>query len=56
MAFGAVRRSVTYSAGHDFESSVAFEGEMMNLTGATRDHEHAVEAFVTKQPPAFEGR
>ena len=56
LAFGAVRRSVTFSAGHDFESSVAFEGEMMSLTGATRDHRHAVEAFMAKEKPAFEGR
>ena len=56
LAFGAVRRSVTFSAGHDFGSAVAFEGEMMSLTGATRDHRHAVEAFMAKEKPAFEGR
>jgi 2-(1,2-epoxy-1,2-dihydrophenyl)acetyl-CoA isomerase len=56
VAFGAVRRSVAYSAGHDFESSVAFEGEMMSLTGGTRDHAHAVDAFVGKQKPVYEGR
>ena len=56
VAFGAVRRSVTFSAGHDFASSVAFEGEMMSLTGATRDHAHAVEAFVGKEKPVYEGR
>ena len=56
LAYGAVRRSVTYSAGHDFESSVGFEGEMMSLTGATRDHSHAVDAFIAKEKPVFEGR
>jgi len=56
VAFGAVRRSVTYAAGHDFESSVAFEAEMMSLTGSTRDHHHAVEAFVAKEKPVYEGR
>jgi 2-(1,2-epoxy-1,2-dihydrophenyl)acetyl-CoA isomerase len=56
VAFGAVRRSVAYSAGHDFESSLAYEAEMMALTGGTRDHHHAVEAFVAKEKPVYEGR
>jgi hypothetical protein len=29
---------------------------MMALTGRTRDHRHAVEAFVAKRKPTFEGR
>ncbi len=56
VSFGAIRRSVTYSAGHDFESSLAFEAEMMALTGATQDHRNAVDSFVAKQKPVFEGR
>lgn len=56
VAFGAIRRSVTHSAGHDLESSLAFEAEMMALTGATEDHRRAVDAFVAKQKPVFEGR
>ena len=45
-----------YSAGHDFVSSLAFEAEMMALTGGTADHRNAVDAFVAKQKPVFEGR
>ncbi len=56
VAFGAVRRSVEFSAGHDFESSLDFEGQMMSLTGATEDHAKAVAAFVAKEKPVFEGR
>ena len=56
VAFGAIRRSVAFSAGHDLESSLAFEADMMALTGATEDHRNAVDAFVAKQKPAFEGR
>jgi 2-(1,2-epoxy-1,2-dihydrophenyl)acetyl-CoA isomerase len=56
LAYGAIRRAVTHSAGHDFESSLAFEAEMMALTGATEDHRNAVDAFVAKQQPVFEGR
>jgi 2-(1,2-epoxy-1,2-dihydrophenyl)acetyl-CoA isomerase len=56
LAYGAIRRSVAHSAGHDLESSLAFEAEMMALTGATQDHRNAVDAFVAKQQPTFEGR
>jgi 2-(1,2-epoxy-1,2-dihydrophenyl)acetyl-CoA isomerase len=56
ISFGAIRRSVTFSAGHDFASSLAFEAEMMALTGSTEDHRHAVDSFVAKQKPVFEGR
>lgn len=56
VAYGAVRRSVAYSAGHDFADSVAFEAEMMALTGATEDHQKAVASFVAKEKPTFSGR
>lgn len=56
VAFGAVRRSVGYSAGHDLESSLVFEAEMMAATGRTNDHAMAVRAFVAKDKPVFEGR
>jgi len=55
-AFGAVRRALRHSAGHDLESSLAFEAEMMTRTGSTSDHRNAVASFVAKQQPAFEGR
>jgi 2-(1,2-epoxy-1,2-dihydrophenyl)acetyl-CoA isomerase len=56
VAFGAIRRSVGFSAGHDLESSLAFEADMMALTGATEDHRNAVDAFVAKQQPTFQGK
>ncbi len=56
VAFGAIRRSVGFSAGHDLEASLAFEADMMALTGATEDHRNAVDAFVAKQPPTFQGK
>jgi 2-(1,2-epoxy-1,2-dihydrophenyl)acetyl-CoA isomerase len=56
VAYGAVRRSVGFSAGHDLAESLAFEAEMMTLTGATDDHRRAVDSFVAKQKPTFEGR
>jgi 2-(1,2-epoxy-1,2-dihydrophenyl)acetyl-CoA isomerase len=56
VAYGAIRRSVAFSAGHGFEESVAFESEMMTLTGSTEDHRNAVASFVAKQRPSFDGR
>ena len=56
VAYGAVRRSVEHSAGNDLATSLAFEGEMMALTGATDDHARAVASFVAKEKPVFEGR
>jgi 2-(1,2-epoxy-1,2-dihydrophenyl)acetyl-CoA isomerase len=55
-AYGAIRRSVAHSASHDLMSSLAFEADMMAMTGATEDHRAAVESFVAKQKPVFEGR
>jgi 2-(1,2-epoxy-1,2-dihydrophenyl)acetyl-CoA isomerase len=56
VSYGAIRRLVGYSAGHGLESSLAFEAEMMALTGATEDHRNAVQSFVAKQEPVFEGK
>ncbi len=56
VAFGAVRRSVTHSSEHDLASSLAFEAEMMALTGSTEDHRNAVASFVAKESPDFQGR
>lgn len=55
-SYGAIRRSVEHSSGHDLAQSLEFEASMMALTGATEDHRNAVTAFVTKQKPVFEGR
>ena len=55
-AFGAVRRSVAFAASHSLEESLAFEGEMMTLTGSTEDHRDAVASFVAKEKPTFQGR
>ncbi len=55
VAYGALRRAVAYSIGHDLEASLAHEAELMHLTGSTSDHRAAVIAFLAKQPPLFEG-
>ncbi len=56
VAYGAVRQAVAYSATHPLEESLAHEAELMALTGATADHTAAVEAFLAKRKPDFEGR
>ncbi|MEO7351901.1 MAG: enoyl-CoA hydratase-related protein [Marmoricola sp.] len=56
VAFGAIRRSVEFSAGHGFAESLEFEGSMMTLTGSTEDHHNAVASFVNKEKPVFTGR
>lgn len=56
VAFGAVRRAIEFSAGNDFEASLAFEAEMMKVSGRTQDHADAVASFVAKEKPRFQGR
>jgi 2-(1,2-epoxy-1,2-dihydrophenyl)acetyl-CoA isomerase len=56
LAYGAIRRSVAFSAGHPLRESLAQEAEQMALTGGTADHAAAVAAFLAKEKPAFEGR
>ena len=56
VALGAMRRAVAYAAGHTFAESLEEESAMMTRTGATRDHQAAVAAFLAKEKPTFEGR
>lgn len=56
VAYGAIRRAVAFSAGHDLADSLVHESSMMTLTGATDDHHEAVDAFVAKRAPVFQGR
>lgn len=54
-AYAAIKLALAYSAVHTLQESLAFEGEMMRLTGATQDHHNAVAAFQEKQTPTFGG-
>jgi len=55
LAYGAIRRSVAFSAGHPLSESLAQEAEQMAHTGASADHGAAVAAFLAKEKPAFHG-
>jgi len=56
VAFGAIRRSLAFSAGHGLDESLAVEQQMMELTGGTEDHRGAVASFLAKATPTFQGR
>jgi 2-(1,2-epoxy-1,2-dihydrophenyl)acetyl-CoA isomerase len=56
VSYGAIRRSVVFSGGHDLAQALEFESSMMTLTGSTEDHHNAVNSFVAKEKPTFTGR
>jgi 2-(1,2-epoxy-1,2-dihydrophenyl)acetyl-CoA isomerase len=56
LAYGSIRRSVAFSAGHPLSESLAQEADQMTLTGGSEDHAAAVSAFIAKEKPAFHGR
>ena len=55
LAYGAIRRSVAFAAGHPLSESLAQEAAQMALTGASQDHASAVAAFIAKERPTFQG-
>ena len=56
LAYAGIRSSVAFSAAHDFEESLAHEDSWMSTTGASADHGSAVDAFLAKEKPTFQGR
>ena len=56
VAFGAIRPAVAYSAGHSLEESLAFEADDDDADRRTADHRAAVDAFLAKEKPVFQGR
>jgi len=56
VAFGAMRQALTYSAGHGLAESLDNEARLQAIAGATADHARAVQAFLDREPPTFEGQ
>lgn len=56
LAYASIRRALAYSATHDLADSLRYEGQLMALTGGSADHRTAVDAFLAKEQPTFEGR
>jgi 2-(1,2-epoxy-1,2-dihydrophenyl)acetyl-CoA isomerase len=56
LAYASVKQALTYAETHSLEDSLAFEGEQMARTGHSDDHLNAVQSFLKKEKPTFEGR
>ena len=56
IAHASIKRSLAYSASNDLPASLAHEAQKMALTGATADHLAAVDAFLAKEKPVFQGK
>jgi 2-(1,2-epoxy-1,2-dihydrophenyl)acetyl-CoA isomerase len=56
LAYASVKQSVAFAATHDLAEALAFESQMMARTGSSADHRTAVQAFIDKQQPTYEGR
>jgi 2-(1,2-epoxy-1,2-dihydrophenyl)acetyl-CoA isomerase len=55
LAYGSIRRSIAFSAGHPLSESLAQEADQMAVTGSSQDHAAAVAAFIAKAKPTFRG-
>jgi 2-(1,2-epoxy-1,2-dihydrophenyl)acetyl-CoA isomerase len=56
LAYASVKASVAYAATHPLSDALAFESRMMARTGSSADHRNAVESFIAKEKPTFEGQ
>ncbi|MEV4438020.1 enoyl-CoA hydratase-related protein [Streptomyces sp. NPDC049577] len=54
-AYAAIKESLAYAADHSLEESLAHEDVLQTRAGASKDHTIAVEAFVKKEKPRFQG-
>ncbi|MFC5995115.1 enoyl-CoA hydratase/isomerase family protein [Pseudonocardia hispaniensis] len=54
-AYAEIKKAVAIGAVSPLEETLAAEGAAQARLGRTRDHAGAVEAFLTKQRPTFEG-
>ncbi|GAA1295008.1 enoyl-CoA hydratase-related protein [Pseudonocardia aurantiaca] len=55
-AYAEIKRAVRLGVVADLPDVLAAEGAAQTRLAATRDHTRAVDAFLAKQRPAFEGR
>jgi len=54
-AYGAIKESLLFAAGHGLEDALGKEAELQVRLGATLDHKAATAAFVRKEKPVFLG-
>jgi 2-(1,2-epoxy-1,2-dihydrophenyl)acetyl-CoA isomerase len=55
-AYAAMRQAVGYASHGSLTDALAYEAELMARTGATEDHQQAVDAFLAKRPAIFTGQ
>jgi 2-(1,2-epoxy-1,2-dihydrophenyl)acetyl-CoA isomerase len=56
LAYAAVKESLAYGAGHSLPDTLALEDVLQNRAGASADHRAALDAFLAKKTPVYEGR
>ncbi|MFE9536007.1 enoyl-CoA hydratase/isomerase family protein [Streptomyces sp. NPDC006691] len=56
VAYGALKASLAYGAGHTLAQTLEKEDELQAKAGASEDHAIAVAAFLAKEKPDYVGR
>lgn len=56
LAYAAIKSALAHAAWHSLPDALALEDTLQNRAGASADHRAAVEAFLRKEKPVFEGR
>ena len=56
VAYGAIKRELSIGDAGTLSDALAAEAQAQSICGGTADHKNAVEAFVAKRKPDFEGR
>lgn len=56
LAYGALKESLAYAAGHTLDEALDKEDELQSKAGQSEDHTIAVRAFIAKEKPQYLGR
>lgn len=56
VAYACIKEAISYGGTADLADALEREAELQAKAGQTEDHRNATAAFVSKQPPSFEGR
>jgi 2-(1,2-epoxy-1,2-dihydrophenyl)acetyl-CoA isomerase len=56
VAYGAIKRELFIGDAGTLSDALAAEAQAQAICGGTADHRNAVDAFVAKQRPSFDGR
>lgn len=56
VAYGCLKESIAYGASHSLGETLLKEDELQARAGRTSDHQQAVQSFLAKRPPVFQGR